>query len=188
MSLDEVAQPTTADALWHLPDDGFRYELVRGHLVRDSPAGARHGLLALDLGRLLGNWAREHRAGVVLAAETGFWLRTDPDTVRAPDVSFVAQEHIPAGGVPEGFWEGPPDLSIEVLSPDDRMVEVLEKVHDYLDAGVRQVWLVDPRNRTLTVYRSVQDLRVLTEKDTLVGDGPVDGFRCRLSELFGQTL
>lgn len=179
-------EPTTADSLLRMPDDGYRYELVGGELVRDSPAGGEHGLIAHRLGRLLGNWAQEQRAGVVLAAETGFKLRTDPDTVRAPDVSFVANERIPAEGVPRGFWEGAPDLAVEVLSPDDRMVDVLAKVRDYLDAGVRQVWIVAPQSETVTIYRSFREVRVLAEDDDLAGADPVDGFRCSLRELFAR--
>lgn len=177
---------TTAETLLHLPDDGYRYELVGGQLVRDSPAGGEHGLIAFRLGRLLGNWAHERQAGVVLAAETGFKLRTDPDTVRAPDVSFVSHERVPGEGVPRGFWEGAPDLAVEVLSPEDRMVDVLAKVRDYLEAGVRQVWIVAPQSHTVAIYRSLRDVRVLAEDDVLAGEDPVDGFRCSLQELFSR--
>lgn len=180
------AAPATADALLHLPDDGYRYELVGGNLVRDSPAGGEHGLIALRLGHLLWNWAHERRAGVVLAAETGFKLRSNPDTVRAPDVAFVSNERIPTEGVPRGFWEGAPDLAVEVLSPDDRMVDVLVKVRDYLDAGVLQVWIVAPQSETVTVYRSLRDVRVLCEDDVLAGADPVEGFGCSLRELFSR--
>lgn len=180
---DSPAATTAADLL-KLPDDGYRYELLGGQLVRDSPTGFRHGTIASTLCRLLSNWASRERTGYVCAAETGFKLRSDPDTVRAPDVAFVAHARVPADGGPEGFYDGPPDLAVEVLSPGDRMVAVLEKVRDYLDAGVHQVWIVAPRANTVSVYRSPQDVRVLTEDDTLVGDGPVAGFRCSVHELF----
>lgn len=183
-TLPKSAAPTTAETLSHLPEDGYRYELVRGELVRDSPAGSRHGAIAHHLGRLLGIWAQQEQSGVVFAAETGYKLRTDPDTVRAPDVSFVSRDRIPADGLPDGFWEGPPDLAVEVLSPDDRMVDVLDKVRDYLEAGVGQVWIVAPRSNTVAVYKSLQEVRVLTEADDLVGEDPVRGFHCRLREVF----
>ena len=172
-TLRKSAAPTTAETLSHLPEDGYRYELVRGELVRDSPAGSRHGAITHHLGRLLGIWAQQEQSGVVFAAETGYKLRTDPDTVRAPDVSSIARDRIPADGLPDGYWEGPPDLAVEVLSPDDRMVDVLDKVRDYLEAGVRQVWIVAPRSNTVAVYRSLQDVRVLTEADDLVGEDPL---------------
>ena len=119
------------------------------------------------------------------AAETGFKLRSSPDTVRAPDIAFVVTARIPADGGPDGFYDGPPDLAVEVLSPDDRMVDVLDKVRDYLDAGTLQVWIVAPKSNTISVYKSLGEVFVLTEKDTLVGTGPLDGFECSIAELLG---
>jgi Uma2 family endonuclease len=105
-AINKSTEPITAAALLQKPEDGYRYELVQGELVRMSPTGGRHGIIAMRLGRLLGNWADEYQIGVVCAAETGFKLKSDPDTVRAADVSLVRQSRIPAQGAPETFWEG----------------------------------------------------------------------------------
>ena len=104
--------------------------------------------------------------------------------MRPTDVALVAKKRIPAAGIPDGFGEGAPDLAIEVLSPTDRMGDVLEKVRDYLEAGAQQVWVVDPKSHTVTLYKSLQDVRVLTEKDILEGEGVVDDFECDVGVLF----
>jgi Uma2 family endonuclease len=107
----------TADELLHLSATGRRYELVKGELFEMPPAGARHGDVAMQIGALLNAHIRTHQLGKVFAAETGFILRRDPDTVRAPDASFVSQERLPTGELPTGFMELPPDLAVEVVSP-----------------------------------------------------------------------
>jgi Uma2 family endonuclease len=122
--------------------------------------------------------------GVVFAAETGFRLASDPDTVRAPDVAFVIKTRVEEVGEFEGFWPGAPDLAVEVISPGDSYTEVEEKVEEYLQAGARAVWVVDPRRRTITVYRSLTDITILTENDTLEGGDLIPGFSCRVAEVF----
>ena len=174
----------TATDLLRRGDDGYRYELVHGQLIRDRPAGSRHGAIAYQLGRILGNWVHDRGAGVVFAAETGYKPRSAPDTVRAPDVSFLSQDRVPAEGLPDGYFEGPPDLAVEVLSPDDRLVDVEAKIRDYVDTGCRQVWIVAPKADTVTVYRSRKDVQILTEDDILVGTDFLQGFECALGELF----
>jgi Uma2 family endonuclease len=142
----------TADEFARLPDDDCRYELVSGRVIRMSPVGSLHGVLVVRLTLLLGRWVEQHDLGLVMT-ETGFVLEENPDTVRAPDLSFVAQHRIPAGRVPRGFWMGPPDLAIEVLSPDDRAADIRVKVNDYLTHGVQLVWVVNPDEKTVTSYR-----------------------------------
>jgi Uma2 family endonuclease len=104
--------------------------------------------------------------------------------LRSPDVSFVARGRFPQETVPVGFIEFAPDLAAEVLSPDDRRRDVLEKVGEYLDAGTRLVWVVDPESRTAAVYRSLTDVRHLAGNDSLEGEEVVPGFSCRLEEIF----
>lgn len=175
----------TAKALYQMPKYGGRNELVRGEIVPMSPASTYQGKIAMRLGRVVANFVYENGYGEVYAAETGFTLFQEPDTVRAPDVSFVAKDRIPPEGEPEsGFWAIAPDLAAEVISPNDKVSEVQEKVRDYLEAGVRLLWLVDPQTRTVTVYQSLREARILLEEDTLDGASVLPGFNFPLSQLF----
>src|SRR5205807_9748017 len=142
----------TADELLrtHVPDK--RTELVRGVLVVREPAGSRHGLVTMNLGAELAVYAKQTGAGSVYAAETGFKLASDPDTVRAPDVAFVTRDRLPPAST-TGYPALAPDLAVEVLSPGDRPGEVLAKVADWLSAGTRLVWVLDPEHRLARVYR-----------------------------------
>jgi Uma2 family endonuclease len=150
----------TADELWRMPNDGARYELVRGEVIRMAPAGQRHGRIAMNIATSLNGSVRAQRLGVVYAAETGFLLASAPDTVRAPDVAFVSRERLAQRGEVEGYWPGAPDLVVEVISPADRYADVEDKVFDWLDAGVRLV-VVNPRKQVVTLYRSLSQITVL---------------------------
>jgi Uma2 family endonuclease len=187
-----MAQETrilTADELFHLPDDGYhRYELVEGRLLTMAPAGSLHGIVASRLHVAVANHVDEHRLGVVMSADTGFKLESDPDTVRAPDVAFIARERIPAGGIPSTFWAGAPDLAIEVLSPTDRRSYVNKKIEQYLRLGVRQIWFVEPSSRRVTIHRPDQAVQVLHESDTLEGADLLPGLRYPLSRLFDAEV
>lgn len=178
------AVAVTADDLLRMPDDGLRRELVRGELRVMTPAGHWHGRVAMRIGVRLARHVEENGLGVVYAAETGFRIGTDPDTVRAPDVAFVRQER--AQEVPDarGYWPGAPDLAVEVVSPEDTYGEVEEKVFDWLDAGCRMVVVVSPRKRTATIYRSRTDIVALTEGEELDGGDVAPGWRLPLRELF----
>lgn len=173
----------TADELYMLPDDGFRYELVRGEVRRKPPAGSEHGAVVMNLGSPLHWFVRSHDLGVVFGAEAGFKIASDPDTVRAPGLASVRRERIPEGGIPSGFWPGAPDLAVEVVSPGDTYTEV-EKVHDWLNAGTRMVLVLNPRTRSVTIYTSFTTVARLTESDTLTGGEVLPGFTCRVSGLF----
>jgi len=126
---------------------------------------------------------REHDLGLVVAAETGFTLARDPDTVRAPDVGFVSRERVP-DPLPKGYAEFAPDLAVEVLSPDDRPGEVLAKVADWLNAGSRLVWVVDPDQRLVRVYRADGSESLLGAHDLLVGEEVLPGFACPVADVF----
>jgi Uma2 family endonuclease len=119
----------------------------------------------------------------VYAAETGFRLSNNPDTVRAPDVAFVSQARVEAVGQVEGFWPEAPDLAVEVVSPGDSSAEVEEKVFAWLDAGTKVV-VVNPRQRSATVYKSPTDIVALTEADILAGGDVVPGFELAVREIF----
>jgi Uma2 family endonuclease len=177
-------QLMTADDLLRLPDDGYRYELVRGELLKMTPASPKHGRIVVKLTLRLGNYVEQHNLGTIYAAESGFKLEQDPDTVRAPDISFVARQRIPPEGEPDGFWAIAPDLVAEVISPSDSAEEMQARVFDFLDAGTRLVWVVHPKTQTVTVYRSRHDIHILSRNDVLDGEDVVSGFTCRIGELF----
>ncbi|MDP9349630.1 MAG: Uma2 family endonuclease [Gemmatimonadota bacterium] len=183
-SLAAEARPVTAEELLRIPEDGFRRELVRGELRVMTPAGHRHGRLAVNVTVPLAQHVRENGLGAVYAAETGFRIGSRPDTVRAPDVAFVRRERVDEIGESEGFWPGAPDLAVEVVSPDDAYTVVEEKVFDWLSAGCRMVVVVNPRKRTATVYRSRSDIVVLTEEDVLDGGEVVPGWRLPVGQIF----
>ena len=148
------------------------------------PAGHHHGAYALSIGASLRNFAKASGLGKAYAAETGFKLESDPDHVLAPDAAFVIRERAESASKIQGFYPGPPDLAVEVISPSDTYSEVEEKVADWLDAGTQAVVVVDPRRRTVKVHRSVTDAAVLTEADTLAVDDVVPGWEMPVMEIF----
>ncbi len=176
------AELMTADQLQALRIPDKRTELVKGRLVVREPAGYRHGEVAASLTRILGTFVHARGLGSVVAAETGFKLSTDPDTVRAPDVAFIHRDRVPSPP-PAGYAALAPDLAVEVLSPDDRAGEVLAKVADWLSAGCRVVWVVDPVHRTARVYRADGSESLVAEAEALDGEDVLPGFSCRLAEV-----
>jgi Uma2 family endonuclease len=176
------ALPVTADDLLHLDLPGKRTELVRGRLLVSEPPGYWHGRVTADLFVAVANFAKAHNLGRVLASETGFKLRHDPDTVRAADVSFVARDRLP-DPPPLGYAEMAPDLAVEVLSPSDRPGRVLAKVGDWLEAGSRLVWVVDPLRREARVYRADGSESLVMHDGVLDGEGVLPGFSCPLASI-----
>ena len=181
---EPATQTITAEQLLQLPDDGYKYELVEGELIRMPPAGAEHGGIALNIGALLRAHVRAHNLGMTCAAETGFLLQRNPDLVRAPDVSFVATAHFPAEGVPRGYWPTAPDLAVEVVSPNDRSEDVQGKVAEYLSAGTPLVWVVYPKTHMVFVYRSLSVVQPLRADEEISGEDIIPGFSCRVDEFF----
>jgi Uma2 family endonuclease len=182
--MSTTIQTTTADDLLRMADDGFRYELVRGELRKMSPAGQRHGRIAMKVSTSLDNHVTANKLGLVYAAETGFLISSRPDTVRAPDVAFLSQKRLDDVGDVEGYWPGAPDLVIEVISPGDTYIEVQEKVLEWLDAGARMVVVINPRKQVVTDYRSLDDIVVLTENETLDGGDVVPGWSIMVRDIF----
>ncbi|OFW08369.1 MAG: hypothetical protein A3H27_07695 [Acidobacteria bacterium RIFCSPLOWO2_02_FULL_59_13] len=173
----------TSEDLWKRVADGSRYELSEGELLPMTPVGMEHGGIVVRLARLLGAFVDEKNLGLV-GTEIGFRLARDPDTVRAPDVAFVAKHRLPKEGVPKKFAEFAPDLAVEVLSPEDTASEILRKVEEYLAAGVALAWVVDPATRTVTVYRSLRDIQILSADQELDGGTVLPGFRVKIAEIF----
>lgn len=171
----------TADELLAMPDDGaHRYELVRGELIEMSPAGFEHGIIGDRIARHLGDYVARQRLGVTPNADTGYLIAREPDTVLEPDASFVRAERVVRTNK---YFPGPPDLAIEVISPNDTYGEVDTKVGMYLAAGTRMVIVVNPRNLTLSVS-TPQTAARLTIDDTLSGGDVVPGWSLPLRELF----
>ena len=175
---------TTADELLYMPDDGMRHELVRGELRTMTPAGARHGRLAVKVGGMLFEHERKTASGVAFGAETGFLISRDPDTVRAPDAAFVSRERFEAVGDTEKYWPGAPDFAAEVISPNDTFHDVQKKALEWLAAGTIIVLLLDPDQQTATVYRGQGDTHVHRVKDTLDLSDAVPGFTVPVADLF----
>jgi Uma2 family endonuclease len=176
----------TAQELLEYSHEPYRQELVDGILYEMEPPGTEHGVVAMRIGMLLAAHADTRGLGFAFASEIGFLLRSNPDTVRAPDAGFVSQARIDAaGGVPTGYWPGPPDLAVEVVSPNDRRSQVEGKALDWLAAGTRVVVVLDPPLRTATVYRARDDIRVLTAGEVLELDDVLAGWSARVGDLFG---
>lgn len=178
----------TAEQLYELGDGGKLTELVRGDLVEVTPSNPRHSALALHLARRLSAYVEDHDLGEVFGEAAGFQLAEDPDTVRAPDVSFVQRDRLPSReDQQKGFWRLAPDMVIEVVSPSQRAIELQQKTWDYLEAGVRLVSKVYPDTQTVEEYRGDRQGRLLRHEDTLEGGDVVPGFSLPLSELFRTT-
>lgn len=149
-----------------------------------APAGPVHGRLAMRIAAHLFQHVEAHDLGTVYAAETGFQIAENPDTVRAPDVAFLSKQRLRGIRETERFWPGAPDLAIEVISPSDRYTDVETKVVDWLESGSRMVIVINPRQRRVTVYHSRTHITMLAEEDTLDGGQVVPGWRLPVKEVF----
>jgi Uma2 family endonuclease len=172
--------PATEADLLQTPRDGTKYELVDG-TIRMSPAGYRHGRISVRLAVAMERYATERRLGELVDSSTGF--RLPGGNVRCPDLAFVRRERVPQGEAAAGFADFAPDLAVEVLSPGDDARNILDKVGEYLQAGVRLVWVIDPRASRAAAYRSLTDVRQVTAEGELDGEDVVPGFRVKLSDL-----
>ena len=175
----------TAEEFAALPSEGLRLELVRGEISAMPPAFDDHGKSTMRLGGLATHYVLEHDLGEVYAAETGFLLARNPDTVRAPDFAFIAKDRLPPSRPKPGWVEVVPDLVAEVVSSGDRISEVHEKVRMWLDAGVRLVWVVFPAPRVIEAHRAGRDVVTLREGGALDGEDVVPGFSAPVALIFG---
>jgi Uma2 family endonuclease len=165
------------------PPDGSKEELVRGEIVTMPAPGFRHGVVQGNVAFVLKLFLRDHAVGRV-TVESGLQTEFDPDTVRGPDVAFWSFERLPAVQAPEVYPEVAADLCVEVLTPSSSRTKIQAKVKEYLKRGVRMVWVVDPDDRSVTVYRRPDEGRVFWDTATLSGEDVLPAFSCPVAELF----
>ncbi len=173
----------TAQQLFEMPGQEH-FELVEGELIPMSPPGFDHGCIVLNIAAALREFVRARKLGMV-AVEAGFCVSNEPDTVRSPDIAFVRAERIPPGGE-RAFFQGAPDLAVEVISPSDRASDVIAKARDWLQSGCVGVWVVDPATKTATVYSHQPQALFLSAKDALVCEELLPDFRLPISQVFGD--
>lgn len=171
----------TAEELLKLPDDSMCHELIKGELLTMPPPGDEHGAVTMNLTGPLFNHVKVNNLGVLRAAETGFKLESNPDTVLAPEIAFIAHDRV--GDRVLGYRDGAPDLAVEVMSQWDSRPKAARKAALWLELGARSVWVVNPRQRTVEVWRTDREKKLFHETDELVDD-TVPGFRIIVSEIF----
>ena len=171
----------TAEELIKLPRGQYRYELVKGELLTMSPAGGEHGAVIMNLSAPLATHVKAQKLGRVFGAETGFKLEADPDTVLAPDISFVRRGRLDT--LPRNYPEIVPDLVVEVISPSERKSKVAKKAEQWLSFGVKSVWLVRPDNQTVEIISAERKSKILGQSDILV-DSLVPGFKILVKTIF----
>ncbi len=175
----------TADELWELShgETAKRLELSRGSLVAMSPTGEAHTVIAAWLLHLIMTYVDAHGLGEVTGEAGGYLLSTNPDTVRAPDVGFVAKARL-TFAASEKYIPVAPDLAVEIMSPGDSATEINDKVLEYLQAGTRLIWVVYPTSKTVTVYKSVNDVQIVRLDGVLSGDAVLPGFSLPVRDIF----
>lgn len=165
------------------PDPGHPEELVRGRILTMPPPRARHGQVCGRISRLLGSHAEDHDLGHVLSNDTGIITGRGPDSVRGPDIAFIRYVRLPRGPLPDAYLDVPPDLVIEVRSPEDRWPSVLAKAAEYLEAGVGFVGVLDPEARSMHLFRAEQPVQILGEDDELAIPEILGDFRVTIRRL-----
>src|SRR5208337_3108629 len=159
------------------------FELVRGEVIELPPPLKPHGVICANVTWTLGGYVRQRRKGYVTSNDSGVILERDPDTVRGPDVAIYEDAQKFEDLHPK-YGEVPPRLAVEVLSPNDRADKVLRKITDYLRNGVGLIWIVDPEDRFVTVYKPGKEPYVVTQDQELTGEDVIPGLRCRVADFF----
>jgi Uma2 family endonuclease len=173
----------TAEQYLNLPDSAPR-ELIRGEVVEMSPPSFLHGAVCRRVAMILGQWADASGTGEVVCNDAGVVTERDPDTVRGADCQFIRYARLPDGYPVEGYPAVPPDLVVEVVSVSDRWSDVIRKVDEYLDAGVAEVWVVEPQERFVEVHRPNRRPARYESADDLASEAILPGFRCQVAAFF----
>ena len=174
----------TAEELMQLPDDDLRHELINGELITMPPPKLPHGRIATRLGVPLAQFVLENDLGEVYIGDVGFQLTRNPDTVLGPDISFISKERLEQAGDVKGYWQGPPDLAVEVFSPGYRPGKISERISRLFSFGTKQVWVVDLEHGAVTVYRSELDTTTFSGADFLEAPDLFPGFSISLEKIF----
>jgi Uma2 family endonuclease len=177
--MTQATKQITAEELFEMGDIG-RCELIDGEIVRMSPSGAEHGNVAANVLAVVRDYVKQHKLGRVFAAETGFKLAARH--VRAPDVAFVRAERL-AEGIPRKFFDGPPDLAVEVVSPSDTWPEVQETVEDWLARGTRSCWVIDPKTKLVVVHHADGKITRF-DRNSVMSDEVLPGLSIPVAEFF----
>lgn len=174
----------TAEEFMMLPADGQRQELVRGRIVEMPPPGWPHGRTVSKITRIVGSYAEDRGLGETASGDSGFVLERGPDTVLAPDFAFVSSERLRRFSGSEGYPDVAPDLVVEVVSPSDRMSDVMEKAASWLAFGARLVWIADPKHRAITVRRADGSSATIPPDGKVDGEDVLPGFSCEIRRFF----
>ena len=177
----------TADELLAMPRGrGERYELIEGELIVTAAAGGKHGVIIGNFSIELGAFLKQNPLGYLVGSETGFYTRRDDRSVRAPDLAFISRERVPSGDFESGYLRIAPDLVVEVVSPNDRAAEVDEKVREWLDFGVKEVWVAYPNTKRIMIYRQgAGSAVILNATDQIEGGAVLPGFEREVGLFFG---
>jgi Uma2 family endonuclease len=168
--------------LMALPKDGYKRELLHGEIVM-TPAGSEHGHEIMQFAAAFASFVYRHKLGQVFDGQTGFRMKSQD--VLSPDISFVSRARLrEAGGTPEGFFEGAPDLAIEFLSPRESKKRMKQKLTQYFENGAALAWVMDSKRRTIAVHHDVEPSKLLKDKDLLSGESVVPGFQIAVSMVF----
>jgi Uma2 family endonuclease len=181
--MSATTQLVTTEEFLRLPDSPYRHELVKGELITMPLPGEEHGAVIMNIAAPLAHYVKRNDLGVVYG-ETGFQIARNPDTVLGPDTAFVRKDRVEKAPISKSYRFGAPDLVVEVNSPSDNMKKIDRKIQQWLSAGARIVWSVDPKTRTVTVYEGSERVMVLGEADELTGGDVVPGFRLPVAQVF----
>lgn len=181
---DTTERLITGEELAEMGDIG-RCELVDGELMMRSPTNWRHGNYERRFGQILGNYVDEKHLGKILVGEVGIYTRRNPDTIRGTDVLFISHKRLEQTTA-RSFLDVAPELIVEVMSPDDRWSEVKQKLREYFDIGVIQVWVADPADKTISVYRSLTKVQMLNEPDEISGGEILPEFKAKVADFFAD--